>query len=205
MRSFHGTLAAAMLAAACSHQKPKIVPTPEPFPATFTFIATSPADSLMEGTFEGTATYASGWLTVSVPKSVITVPPGNSENWRNLTVRAFVATDYERGNWKAVAQSRPVNVFRFLNFGASRWAERRSLTLEAPLSFVVPVPPGATAATARLAFELEWVFVMGSFGDTDSRIAISGPITVSRSGSAPERLAASPSGLRPRGVSSPQP
>jgi hypothetical protein len=144
--------------------------------ATFTFTATSPADSLMEGSFQGSATYANGWLTVSVPKTVITVPPGNSENWRNLTVRAFVATDYQRGNRKAVAQSRPVNVFRFLNFSATRPSERRSLTLEAPLSFLVPVPPGATASTARLAFEIEWVFVMGTFGDTNSRIAISGPI-----------------------------
>jgi hypothetical protein len=130
----------------------------------------------MQGTFEGTATYDNGWLTVSVPKSTVTVPAGNSENWRNLTVRAFVAANNGRGNWTAVAQSRPVNVFRFLNFGATRWSERRTLTLEAPLSFTVPVPPGATAGTSRLAFELEWVFVMGTFGDTDSRIAFSGPI-----------------------------
>jgi hypothetical protein len=131
----------------------------------------------MEGTFEGTATYENGWLKVTVPKTTITVPPGNSENWRNLTVRSFVAANYGRGNWTAVAQSRPVNIFRFLNFGATRWTERRTLTLEAPLSFIVPVPPGATAENSRLAFELEWVFVMGSFGDTDSRVAISGPIS----------------------------
>ena len=133
----------------------------------------------MQGTFEGTATYGNGWLTVSVPKSTITLPPGNSENWRNLTVRAFVATNYP-GDWKAVAQSRPVNVFRFLNLGQTRWSERRTLTLESPLSFTVPVPPGATAANTRLAFEMEWIFVMGSFGDTDSRIAFSGRISPSQ-------------------------
>jgi hypothetical protein len=134
----------------------------------------------MEGRFEGTATYENGWLMVNVPKSMVTVPPGNSENWRNLTVRAFVAANYARGNWTAVAQSRPVNIFRFLNFGATKWSDRRTLALEAPLSFVVPVPPGATADNSRLAFELEWVFVMGTFGDTDSRIAFSGPISAIR-------------------------
>jgi hypothetical protein len=179
-RSSIVALAAVTLAAACSHPKPVVTPGPTPFPATFSFTATSPADTAMQGTFEGTATYANGWLTVTVPKTTVTVPPGNSENWRNLTIRAFVATDYQRGDWKAVAQSRPVNVFRFLNFGATRWSERRTLTLEAPLSFIVPAPPGATAKNSRLAFELEWVFVMGSFGDTDSRIAISGPISPSQ-------------------------
>ena len=169
-------LAVAMLATACSRQKPVVAAAPSPFPAVFTFTAKGTADSLMQGTFEGTATYANGWLTVNVPITTITVPPGNSENWRNLTVRSFVATNYP-GDWKAIAQSRPVNIFRFLNFGATRWSERRTLTLESPLSFTVPVPPGATAANSRLAFELEWVFVMGSFGDTDSRIAFSGPIT----------------------------
>jgi hypothetical protein len=170
-------LAAALFAAACSHQRAAVTPAPAPFPAAFAFTATSTPDSAMEGRFEGTAVYDQGWLTVSVPRTSITVPPGNSENWRNLTVRAFVATNYQRGEWKAVAQSRPVNVFRFLNFGATTWSERRTLVLEQPLSVVVPVPPGATAANSRLAFELEWVFVMGTFGDTDSRIAFSGPIS----------------------------
>jgi hypothetical protein len=166
-----------MLATACSRQAPVVAPAPSPFPVSFSFRAVSAADSAMEGIFEGSATYQNGWLTVTVPKTTITVPAGNSENWRNLTVRAYVAANYNRGNWTAVAQSRPVNVFRFLNFGATRWTERRTLTLETPLSFLVPVPPGATAENSRLAFELEWVFVMGSFGDTDSRIAISGPIS----------------------------
>jgi hypothetical protein len=178
-RSITTILAAAALAAACSRQTPVVAPNPAPtpFPASFSFTATGAADLAMQGTFEGTATYENGWLTVTVPKTTITVPPGNSENWRNLVVRSFVAANYRRGDYTAVAQSRPVNVFRFLNFGATRWTERRTLTLEAPLSFVVPVPPGATAENSRLAFELEWVFVMGSFGDTDSRVAISGPIS----------------------------
>jgi hypothetical protein len=178
-RSITTILAVATLAMACSRQAPVVTstPAPTPFPVAFSFTATSQTDLAMEGTFEGTATYENGWLKVTVPKTTITVPPGNSENWRNLTVRSFVAANYGRGNWTAVAQSRPVNIFRFLNFGATRWTERRTLTLEAPLSFIVPVPPGATAENSRLAFELEWVFVMGSFGDTDSRVAISGPIS----------------------------
>jgi hypothetical protein len=61
-------------------------------------------------------------------------------------------------------------------FGGTNAGERRTLAVEEPLSFLVPVPPGASLATSRLAFELEWVVVMGSFGDTDSRIAFSGPI-----------------------------
>jgi hypothetical protein len=178
MRIANIMMAAAVLcAAACSRQKPVLALAPSPFPATFAFTASSSADSAMEGRFEGTATFNQGWLTVSVPRTTITVPAGNSENWRNLTVRAFVATNYQRGDWKAIAQSRPVNIFRFLNFGATKWSERRTLLLEEPLSFTVPVPPGATAANSRLAFELEWVFVMGTFGDTDSRIAFSGPIS----------------------------
>jgi hypothetical protein len=170
-------LAMVFLSAGCSRARPAIVPAPAPFPASFSFVATSPADSAMQGTFEGTATYDASWLTVKVTRVTITVPPGRAENWRNLTVRAFVASNFRPGDWKALAQSRPVNVFRFLNFGATNWSERRTLILEEPLSFVVPVPPGATSATSRLAFELEWVVVMGTFGDTDSRIAFSGPIS----------------------------
>src|SRR5689334_21846153 len=101
-RSFLVGMAAAVLTAACSHQKPMVAPVPAPFPATFTFTAIGPADSAMQGTFEGNATYDNGWLTVTVPKSTITVPAGNSENWRNLSVRAFVAANYGRGNWKPV-------------------------------------------------------------------------------------------------------
>jgi hypothetical protein len=149
------------------------VPVPAAFPDSFSFVATSPADSAMQGTFEGTATYEAGWLTLKVPRVTITVPGGKAENWRNLTIKAFIASNFARGDWKAPAESRPVNVFRFLNFGATNWAERRTLTLETPLSFVVPAPPGATPATSRVAFELEWVTVMGSYGDTDSRIAFS--------------------------------
>jgi hypothetical protein len=172
-------LAVAMLAAACSRAKPVVAPAPPPppFPASFVYTARTSADSI-EASFEGTATYSSGWITVSVSRSVITLPPGNPENWRNLTVRAFLATDYRPGDWKAVAQSRPVNVFRFLNFSnRDKWAQRQALALEQPLSFVVPVPPGATAATSRLAFEIEWVYLMGAYGDTESRIAFSGPIS----------------------------
>jgi hypothetical protein len=172
-------VAVAIVATACSHAKPAVVtPAPAPFPASFAFTATSAVDTTgLQGTFEGTATYADGWLTVSVPRATLTLPPANPENWRNVTVRAFLATDYRRGDWKAVAQARPVNVFRFMNFSnRDKWGQRQTLPLEQPLSFMVPVPKGATAATSRLAFEIEWVFVMGAYGDTDQRIAFSGPI-----------------------------
>lgn len=170
-------IAAIILAAGCSRARPAAVPAPAPaWPQRFDFVAETVADSAMEGTFEGSATFDGGWLTITVPRATVTVPPGNSENWRNLTVRAFVASDYRPGEWKALAQSRPQNIFRFLDFGSTPWSARRTLPIEKPLSFVVPVPPGATAATSRIAIELEWVFVMGTFGDTDSRIAFSGPI-----------------------------
>ena len=160
---------------ACSRQKPVVAPAPAP-PLTFQFVAATAADSAMEGTFEGTATLEKNWLTVVVPRSRITVPPGNSENWRNLTVRVFLATDYQPGPWKAVAQSRPVNVFRFIDFGRTNWSERRTLPIEQELRFMVPVPPGASLVTSRLAIELEWIFVVGEYGEADSRIAFSGPL-----------------------------
>ena len=168
-------------ATGCRRAHPVVAAAPAPFPAQFTFVARSAADSAIEGTFEGTAAYDKGWLTVSVPRAVVTVPPGKPENWRNLTVRSFVATDYP-GAWRAVAQSRPVNVFRFIDFGSKPWSERRTFALETPLAFQVPVPPGAVAARTRLAFELEWVVVLGTFGDTDSRIVFTAPIPVPPTG-----------------------
>jgi hypothetical protein len=161
---------------ACSRQQPVVAPAPPPPPPTFQFVAVTGADSAMEGRFEGTATLADNWLQVVVPRSTITVPPGNSENWRNLTVRAFLATDYQPGLWKAVAQSRPVNVFRFIDFGRTNWSDRRTLPIEQEFRFMVPVPPGASLATSRIAIELEWVFVVGEYGETESRIAFSGPL-----------------------------
>jgi hypothetical protein len=171
-----GLLSGLLATVGCS-SRPHVAVLPTPaFPQTFSFVATSPADSSLQGTFEGTATLANGWLTLTVPRITLTFPPGDAESWRNLTVRAFVATDYSPGNWKAVAQSRPVNVFRFIPFFTRKWSERRTVTLEQGVTLTVPVPPGATAATSRLAFEMEWVYVMGTYGDTDSRTAISGAI-----------------------------
>ena len=177
LRFAAGALAMAVFAAGCSRPKPDVVPAPPPPPPVFQFVASSVPDSAMQATFEGTAKVENNWLTVVVPRAIITVPPGNSENWRNLTIRAFLATDYQPGAWKAVAQSRPVNVFRFIDFGRTNWSERRTLPVEQPLQFMVPVPPGATLTTSRLAFEVEWIFVVGEYGEADSRIAFSGPIT----------------------------
>lgn len=161
----------------CSRARPTPVPTPAAWPQEFAFVAETGVDSALQATVAGTATLDRGWLRVTVPRAVLTVPPGNPENWRNLTIRPFIATDYRPGDWKAVAESRPVNVFRFIDFSATRWSDRRTVSIEQPLTFLVPIPPGALAATSRLAFELEWVVVMGSFGDTDSRIAFSGSIS----------------------------
>jgi hypothetical protein len=172
-----------LVAGACA-KAPKVAPLPSPCGpgqrnperGTWQFVAQSRPDSAMEGRFEGTATLENNWITLVVPRAMLTVPPGNSENWRNLTVRAFFATDYCSGTWKAVAQARPVNVFRFIDFGSTKWTERRTLPIEEPLRFVVPIPPGAAFSTSRLAFEIEWVYVFGTFGDTESRFAFSGPI-----------------------------
>lgn len=161
----------------CARARATPAPTPVLWPQEFAFVAETGADSALQATVGGTATFDRGWLRVTVPRVVVTVPPGNPENWRNLTIRPFIATDYRPGDWKAVGESRPVNVFRFIDFSATRWSERRTVSVDQPLSFLVPIPPGAAPATSRLAFELEWVVVMGSFGDTDSRIAFSGPIS----------------------------
>ena len=176
-------LATLLLAGACG-KRPAVVPLPSPCgpgqrnpsAGTWQFVAQSRPDSAMEGRFDGTATIEKDWISVVVPRAMLTVPPGNSENWRNLTVRAFVATDFCSGNWKAVAQARPVNVFRFIDFGRTKWSERRTVSVDEPLRFLVPIPPGASLSTSRLAFEMEWVYVFGTFGDTDSRFAFSGPI-----------------------------
>jgi hypothetical protein len=166
---------ACVAGAACSRQKPVV--TPSPF-SPFTFVAETEGDSVLEGRFEGTATASGSWLTVVVPRGLVTVPPGEAATWRNLTVRAYLATDFKRGEWKAVAQSRPVNVFRFINFGQSNSGVRRTLPLEEPLTFMVPIPAGATAATSRLAIELEWTYAVGRYGETDTRIAFSGPLSM---------------------------
>jgi hypothetical protein len=175
-RALLATTALAVAASGCARSKPTV--SPKPYSGTFSFIAQTGADSALEGRFEGTASVENNWVTVEIPRTILTIPPGSPENWRNLTVRAFLATDYQPGSWKAAVQSRPVNVFRFIDFSRTENTVRRTLPLETPLRFLVPVPPGASLATSRLAFELEWTFVMGSYGDTDSRIAFSGPLPV---------------------------
>lgn len=170
------TTALLIVVGACSRSRPVVAPAP--YSGTFTFAAQSSADSTLEGRFEGTATVANGWMTVSVPAPQITIAGGPAERWRSLTVRAFLATDFKPGAWKAVAQSRPVNIFRFIDYSRANRNDRRTVVLETPLTFMVPIPPGAPLATSRLAFELEWVFVVGNYGETDSRIAFSGPLPV---------------------------
>lgn len=149
---------------------------PAPLSGTFAFLAQTPSDSMMEGRFDGTVTIENNWLTVEIPRGIITIPPGPPENWRNLTVRAFLATDYQPGLWKASVQSRPVNVFRFIDFPQNGNDRRRTIPLGTPLRFLIPIPPGASLETSRLAVELQWVYVMGSAADTESRIAFSGPL-----------------------------
>ncbi len=177
MSSLHRWLATTVLlvvASACSRAKPVVTPTAAA--SAFAFVAQTATDSAMEGKFEGTITVENNWLTVEIPRGIVTVPPGPPENWRNLTVRAFLATDYKPGIWKASVQSRPVNVFRFIDFTRSQNEQRRTLPLETSLRFLVPIPPGASLATSLLAIELEWIYVMGTAADTESRIAFSGPL-----------------------------
>jgi hypothetical protein len=167
-------VAALMLAQACSRPRPAVMPAPTR--TTFDFMAQSAVDDMLQGRFEGSATMDSGWMVVQIARSAITIPPGPAQNWRNLTVRAFLATDYTPGAWKAVAQSRPVNVFRFIDFARTREDERRTIPIDTTLRFMVPIPPGASLTTSRLAIEMEWVFVVGEYGETESRIAFSGPL-----------------------------
>jgi hypothetical protein len=163
----------ALVASACTRQRPTTQPLPS---GSFQFGAETPRDSALNGRFEGTAVLANGWMTVTIPRAVLDFPPGRAENWRNLTVRAFAATDVERGPWQAVAQSRPVNIFRFVEFAKTRDTDRRTLPIDAELQMMVPVPPGAALATTRLGIELEWIFIQDGYGETDSRIALTRPI-----------------------------
>lgn len=167
-------VAVIVAAGACARTRP--VTGPAPLSGTYAFVAQTEADSAMEGRFEGTITFGNNWLTVDILRTVITIPPGPPENWRNLTVRAFVATDYQPGWWKASVEARPVNVFRFIDFSRTQNTDRRTLPVQTPLRFVVPVPPGASVATSRLALELQWIYVLGTAADTESRIAFSGPL-----------------------------
>ena len=172
MRRVLGVALVAVAVAACSHKPPPAI-TPAPR-QTFEFTAESSPDSVRLRV-TGNATIDSGWIRVQVVETQVTLPAGRAENWRGLTVRSMLATDYRRG-WTSVAQARQVNVFRFLDFSKSPSEGPRSLKVEQPLSFMVPIPPGAVLADARLAFELEWVFIYSGYGETESRVAFSGPI-----------------------------
>lgn len=173
LRSRHLIAAMILAAGACTRSKPAIQPLPS---AAFQFAAETSRDSALTAKFEGTAVLANGWITVIIPRAMLDLPPGRPENWRNLTVRAFAAADYNYGDYKAPVQSRPVNVFRFIDFSKTNNAERRTLPVDTELRFTIPIPPGATLTTTRLGIELEWIFIQDGYGETDSRIAFSKPI-----------------------------
>ena len=184
-RHLSGIAVVLLIATACTRSRPITQPLPS---ASFPFVAETPRDTALGARFEGTVVLAGGWMTVVVPRAMMDFPPGRPENWRNLTVRAFAATDVDRGPWKAVAQSRPVNVFPFIDFGRAHGTDRRTLPVDSELRLMVPIPPGASLSTTKLGIEVEWIFVQDGYGETDSRIAFTRPIA--------ELMAASPAARR---------
>jgi hypothetical protein len=157
-----------LLAAACSHPATAVV-RPAP-PLTLPFSVSTPDDSV-RGHFKGTARQDGNWIDVTIDTAVVDLPPGRPELWRGLEISAFIAADYNRGDFKAPAQSRPVNVFRFLDFSRTDNAGRRTLRIDTPLHFLVPVPSGALLGASRLGIQMQWVFAFGGYGESDSRIA----------------------------------
>jgi hypothetical protein len=161
-------------ATACAARGPRTQPVPA---ERFSFAARSNPDSLLEASFEGTAIVHDGWISVDVARSSVTFPPGLAENWRSLRMRSFVAADFGAGAWKAPAASTAQDVWQFIDFASGPSSTtRRSLPIGDTLHFLVPIPPGASLATSRLAFETEWVVLFGSYGQIESRFAFA-PIT----------------------------
>jgi len=167
----------AFLLQACAANRPR-----EPGPAeSITFAAQTAHDTIVEGAFEGTAVIRDGWITMVVPKATLTFPPGPPERWRSLTIRSFLAVDYRLGAWTAPVESTPVNVWRFLEFPRGPAPEgRTSITLKDTLRYLIPIPPGASLAMSRLAFEVEWVTLYKGYGQTESNFGFSGPLVTTR-------------------------
>ena len=175
--AFAGVALAGLAVLGCAGRRVRVEPTPD---ATTSFVAQGVPDPQVEGRFEGTATIRGGWIHIVVSKAQLVLPPGDRETWRNLRVRAFLAVDYNQGSWTAAVESRPVIVWRFMDWPANSPAgTRRTVPLNDTLRFLVPIPPGANLSTSRLAFETEWTFAVAGYGETDSRFAFT-PLTPSR-------------------------
>jgi hypothetical protein len=188
LRSFRRRGVVALVATtliACARNRAE--PKPLAGDATFAFTAETPADTVLTGTFAGTATIHDQYISVVIPRASISFPAGEAMRWRGLVIHAFVAADFAGGSWRAPVESRPTNLWRFLDFPPRPLAVRTSIALNEPLRFLVPIPPGTDLAKARLALEIEWVSLFARTGETvlkygqpESNIAFSGPIVLSR-------------------------
>src|SRR4051812_6596495 len=99
-------------AGACAHH-PQIAPTPD---ATFDFTAATTVDTVLTGSFAGNATIHEQYISVVIPRASISFPPGEAMRWRGVVLHAFVAADYTGGSWTAPVETRPTNLWRFLDF-----------------------------------------------------------------------------------------
>jgi hypothetical protein len=156
-------------------------PPAQTAPVPMSFTTRTLPDSIIEGSFTGTLTMKDGWMDVVVTSGELTFPPGPAERWRSLTVRSFVATDYAKGSWKTAAESTPVNMWQFIDFprGAPQQS-RITIAIKNALHFKVPVPPGASLATSRIGFEMEWVTLFKDYGQTEANFSFSAPLSASR-------------------------
>jgi hypothetical protein len=171
-------VAGSILFSACARNSPPVAPIPG---ETISFTAQTSRDTIVEGAFAGTAVSRDGWIDVIVSKTTLTFPPGPPERWRSLTIRSFVAVDDRRSGWRAPVESTPVNVWRFLVFPRGPAPQSRtSITLDSALHYVIPIPPGASLATSRLGFEVEWVTLFNGYGQTEANYAISKPLAATR-------------------------
>lgn len=171
-------VACSILFAACAWNPPPVEPLPG---ETITFAAQTGRDTIVEGAFEGFASVRGGWIDVVVSRTTLTLPPGPPERWRSLTIRSFVAVDYRRSGWKAPVESTPVNVWRFMAFPRNPAPQvRMPITLDSALHYLIPIPPGASLATSRLGFEIEWVTLFNGYGQTEANYAITEPLVTTR-------------------------
>jgi hypothetical protein len=142
------------------------------------WIAQTLPDTIIEGVFAGTATLSNGWMNVVVTRATLTFPPGAAERWRSLTVRSFVAVDYNAGTWKAPAESAPINMWQFIEFPRGAPLQSRStIGVKDTLRFMVPVPVNASLATSRIGLQIEWVTLFKEYGQTESNFGFSPPLS----------------------------
>jgi hypothetical protein len=164
----------ALILIGCARNPPRTTPGAV---ESFTFTAQTRPDSILEGSVEGTATVDGKWITVVVTGARLTVPPGSRDRWRSLTLRSFLAVDYRPGSWRMLAQSAPINAWPYLEFPRQSAGEVKTpIVINKSMTFLVAIPPGASIATSRLAFEIEWVTLFKGWGETESNFAFSQPI-----------------------------